>query len=190
MKAKLLNELSKKWIPNLSLFIEPEALEVMPELLDELLNQDKQWFSNLLATNNEDLNFDDIICPWRFWYFWDILNTLSFIQDNPTLRTIILNFMWTYQDFCNEKDYSLEYYNKLVWMDKNLQLDDEQKRLLYLKITKYKNRWIDLLVEKQRKIKELNKEIVELWEKYQNNLKDDQSEFSYYFPDDSSIKDL
>jgi hypothetical protein len=34
----------------------------MPGLLDELLDQDKQWFSNLLVKNNEDLVFDDIIC--------------------------------------------------------------------------------------------------------------------------------
>ena len=62
MKTKLLNELSKEWIPNLSLFLQSEALKVMPELLDELLDQDKQRFSNLLAKNNEDLVFDDIIC--------------------------------------------------------------------------------------------------------------------------------
>lgn len=190
MKAKLLNELSKKWIPNLSLFIEPEALNVMPELLDNLLNEDKQWFNNLLAKNNEDLVFDDIICDSKFLYLWSILNTLLSIWNDWGLRDIVLNFIWKFQDFCNEKDYSVEYYNKLVWMDDNMQLDEEQKRLLYLMIREYKNRWINLSVEKQEKIKELNKELVELWEKFQNNLKDEQSQFSYHFSDDSSIKDL
>jgi len=190
MKAKLLNELSKKWIPNLSLFIEPEALKVMPELLDNLLNEDKQWFNNLLAKNNEDLVFDDIICDSKFLYLWSILNTLLSIWNDWGLRDIVLNFIWKFQDFCNEKDYSVEYYNKLVWMDENMQLDEEQKRLLYLMIREYKNRWINLPVEKQEKIKELNKELVELWEKFQNNLKDEQSQFSYHFSDDSSIKDL
>jgi hypothetical protein len=56
------------------------------------------------------------------------------------LRDIILDFVGKFQDFCNEKDYSVEYFNKLVWMDKNMQLDEEQKRLLYLMITEYKNR--------------------------------------------------
>lgn len=190
MKIKLLNELSKEWIPNLSLFTQPEALGVMPELLNELLNQDKQWLSNLLAKSNEDLNFDDIIYDWKFDYLRKILNELSSIQDNSGLRTIILNFMWTYQDFCNEKDYSVDYYNKLVWIDENMDLDDEQKRLLYLTIRAYKDRGIDLPLQTQEKIKKINKELLELWEKFQNNVKDDQSDFSYYFSDDSSIKDL
>jgi hypothetical protein len=34
----------------------------------------------------------------------------------------------------------VEYYNKLVWMDKNMDLDEEQKRVLYLAISEYKNR--------------------------------------------------
>ena len=190
MKTKLLNELSKEWIPNLSLFVQSDALEVIPELLDELLNQDKQWFSNLLAKNNEDLVFDDIICEWKFCYLRKILNELSSIQDNAALRTIILDFMWTYQDFCNEKDYSVDYYNKLVWMYENMDLDEEQKRLLYLSIRAYKDRGINLPLQTQEKIKKINKELLELWEKFQNNVKDDQSNFSYYFSDDSSIKDL
>jgi len=190
MKEKLLNELSKKWIPNLSLFIDEESLNVMLELLDELLNEDKKWFQNFLAIKNEELKFDDIAFDSKFLYLWSILDTLVYTGDHPKLRDIVFGFVWKFQDFCNEKDYSVEYYNKLVWMDENLQLDDEQKRLLYLMITEYKNRWIDLPVEKQDKIKELNKEIVELWEKFKNNLKDEQSEFSYYFSDDSILKDL
>ena len=190
MKKKLLNELSRKWIPNLSLFVDEKALEVVPELLNELLDEDKKWFQNLLSKKNEDLNFDDIVCTWKFCYLWNILYELSSIQDNLTLRNIILNFMWTYQDFCNEKDYSVDYYNKLVWMYENMNLDDEQKRVLYLSIRAYENRGINLPWETQEKIKKINKELLELWEKFQNNVKDDQSEFSYYFSDDSSIKDL
>lgn len=44
MKDRLLNELSKGWIPDLSLFTQSEALKVMPELLDDLLNEDKKIF--------------------------------------------------------------------------------------------------------------------------------------------------
>lgn len=190
MKTKLLNELSKKWHPDLSVFIQPEALEVMPELLDDLLNEDKQWFQDFLEIKNEELKFDDIPFDSKFLYLWSILDTLQSIRSAWALRGIILDFIWKFQDFCNERDYSVKYYNKLVWMDENMQLDEEQKRLLYLMITEYKNRWIDLPAEKQERIKELNKELVELWEKYKNNMKDDQSQFSYYFPDDSSIKDL
>ena len=190
MKDRLLNELSKGWIPDLSLFVQPEALKVMPELLDDLLNEDKKWFQNFLAIKNEELKFDDIAFDSKFLYLWSMLDTLISMWDDSELRNIVLNFIWKFQDFCNERDYSVEYYNKLVWMDKNMDLDEEQKRVLYLAISEYKNRWIDLPIEKQDKIKELNKKLVELWEKYKNNLKDEQSEFSYYIPDDSSIKDL
>lgn len=190
MKIKLLNELSKGWIPDLSLFVQPEALKVMPELLNDLLNEDKKWFQNFLAIKNEELKFDDIPFDSKFLYLWSILDTLQLIWNAWTLKDIIFDFIWKFQDFCNERDYSVEYYNKLVWMDSSMQLDEEQKRLLDLMITEYKNRWINLPVEKQEKIKELNIKIVELWKKYIDNFKDDQSQFSYYFPDDSSIKDL
>ncbi len=190
MKEQLLNELSKKWIPNLSLFVQPEALKVLPELLNELLNEDKKWFQDFLAIKNEELKFDDISFDSKFLYLRSILDTLLSMWNGWELRDIVLGFIWKFQDFCNEKDYSVEYYNKLVWMDENMDFDDEQKRLLYLMITECKNRWIDLSIEKQGKIKELNKKIVELWEKFKNNLKDEQSEFSYYFSDDSTLKDL
>lgn len=143
-----------------------------------------------MAIKNEDLKFGDIAFDSKFLYLWSMLDTLISMGDDSELRNIVLNFIWKFQDFCNERDYSVEYYDKLVWMDKNMDLDEEQKRILYLTISEYKNRWIDLPVEKQNKKKELNKKLVELWEKYKNNLKDEQSEFSYYIPDDSCIKDL
>jgi Zn-dependent oligopeptidase len=47
-------------------------------------------------------------------------------------------------------------------MDENMDLDDEQKRLLYLSIRAYKDRGINLPLQTQEKIKKINKELLEL----------------------------
>lgn len=190
MKDQILKELSIKWIPDLSLFEKDDAIALIPELLSELLDEDKKWFQSVLAKKNEELKFDDIICNWKLWYLWNVLETIVSTDNNIQLRNIVKDFMWIYQDFLDDMAYSVEYYDKLVWMKNNLKLDDEQNRILELDIKAYKQRGIDLSIDTQKKIKELNKQIIEVGENFKSNLVDEQSEFSYYLPDDSSIQDL
>ena len=78
----------------------------------------------------------------------------------------------------------------IVYCDKNCELDEEQKRVMHLAIKSYKDRGIDLEKEKQDRLKELNKTISKLSDKFSNNIVDDEEMFEYVIDDFEIIKDL
>jgi len=190
MKDILLKELRKEWFPNFSLFLEDKALEEMMELLEELLEERKKQIDSFLEKKNEELQFDDLIQESLLSYLWKILNHLDQVENNLKLRDIISEFRPKIEDFYNELAYSKEYYNKVLWIQNNLSLDNDQKRILELEVKDYKQRGIDLAEDKQLRVKELNKEMSQVWEKFQHNVVDEQSEFIYYFEDDSTLKEM
>ena len=190
MKSKLLNELRKWWIPNLKLFIKKESLDILPELLKELLQVEKDKFNKLINKENIEIQFDDFIEDSLLDYLWRILNHLDSCYNVPELRDIISNFRPELEDLINEEAYSYPYYQKLLWMRDNLELTNDQKRILELWIKNYQQRWIDLEKEKQDILKELNKEYSEKWEKYQHNVVDEQASFSYLIKDTDSLNEM
>ncbi len=190
MKDKLLKELKKESFPDFSLFLDNKALNEIPELLQELLQERKNYISNFIKKNNEDIKFDDLIHESLLSYLRRILNHLNKTENNPKIRNIISEFRPKIEDFENELSYSEKYYNKILRMYKNIKLNDDQKRILELEIKSYKQRGINLSKEKQSKIKQINKKISKIAENYQRNIIDDQSEFIYYFKDDSTLKEL
>ena len=92
MKSELIKELKKWWIPNLKIFIQQESLAILPELLKELLQEEKDKFNNLIARENTSLVFDDFIEDSLLDYLWRILNHLDSCYNVPELRDIIANF--------------------------------------------------------------------------------------------------
>lgn len=190
MKKVLLEELNKESFPNLSLFIEKQALEDMPSLLEELLKEKKNEIEKFLQKKNEDILFEDLSDNSLLSYLWRILTHLNQVENNLKLRKIIEEFRPKIEDFYNELAYSKEYYNKILRIQSNLSLNKDQKRILKLKIKAYKQRGIDLPDDQQLRIKQINKELSQTWENFKNNIVDDQSEFIYYFEDDSTLKEL
>ena len=61
---------------------------------------------------------------------------------------------------------------------------------MYLRIKAFKDRWIDLEEEKQNRLKQLNKELSKLSEKFSNNIVDSEAEFEYLITDFEVIKNL
>ena len=59
-------------------------------------------------------------------YLWKILNHLDQVENNLKLRDIISEFRPKIEDFYNELAYSKEYYNKVLWIQNNLSLDNDQ----------------------------------------------------------------
>lgn len=190
LKTQIIEKLSEKNFPDLKFFLKEEVLDLALEVLEELLEKEKKEFYEFLEKKNETLIFDDLESESLLDFFWSILNHFENVESSEKLREIIENFMPKLQDFWNEVAYSKPYFEKIVFMREKLELDYEQKKILDESIKAYKDRWIDLVEEKQEKLKELNKKLWELSEKFGNNIVDSKKEFEYIITDFEVIKDL
>lgn len=190
LKEKVLIELRKKDFPDLKFLFSEEVLNISLELLNELLEKEKKDFYNLLKIDNNDLIFESFEDDGNLDYLWSLLNHLENVDSSDKLRNIIESFRPKLQDFANEVSYSNELFEKYVYVQNNLELDDEQKRIMYLRIKSFKDRWINLDKQKQDRIKQINKDLWELSDKFTNNIVDEEKEFEYLITDYEIIKDL
>jgi hypothetical protein len=108
--------------------------------LKELLQVEKDKFNALLNKENTDIHFDDFVEDSLLDYLWRILNHLDNCYNIPELRDIITNFRPELEDLINEEAYSYPYYKKLLWMRDNLELTNDQERILELWIKNYQQR--------------------------------------------------
>ena len=139
MKNILLNELKKESFPDFSIFLQEKSLKVIPDLLEELLQERKNKIKLFLKKKNSEIQFDDLIDKSLLSYLRKILNHLDNVENNSKLRNIVSNFRPKMEDFYNELSYSKKYYEKILRIQKNLTLNDDQKRILELRIKDYKN---------------------------------------------------
>lgn len=190
LKQKIINELQFDWFPDLKFLFSEEVLNIAPELLEEFLEIDKQKFEDFLKIENKDLTFESFEDESLLDYFWSLLNHLQGVNNIEKIRKIVEDFRPKLQDFWNYVAYNKDYFDKLVYVEDNLDLDEEQTRIMYLRIKSFKDRWIDLPKEKQDRLKELNKEISKLSDDFSNNIVDDEAEFEYLIIDFEAIKDL
>lgn len=190
MKKKILMELNKEGFPDLKLIYSSKALDFALEILWEELDKEKKDFEDFLKIENKDLKFDDFMDEWILNYYWRLLNHLESIDSNKKVRKIIEKFMPKLIDFSNYISYNKKYYEKLLYIDNNLDLDEEQKRIIFLRIKDFKDRWIDLAEEKQKRIKIINKKLSKLSESFSNNVLDEEKNFEYLITDYKLIKNL
>jgi len=190
LKEKVINELKKDSFPDLDFLYSEEVLNMAPELLEELLEIDKQKFEDFLKIENNDLTFDSFEDESLLDYFWNLLNHLQSVENTEKIRKIVEDFRPKLQDFWNYVAYNKDYFDKLVFVEDNLDLDEEQTRIMFLRIKAFKDRGIDLPVEKQDKLKELNKELSKLSDAFNNNIVDDEAKFQYVVTDYEAISDL
>lgn len=190
LKQKLINELQKEWFPDLKFIYSDAILGIAPQMLEEFLEIDKQKFEDFLKVENKDLTFDSFEDESNLDYFWSLLNHLQWVDNIEKIRKIVDDFRPTLQDFWNYVAYNKDYFDKLIYVEDNLDLDEEQTRIMYLRIKWFKDRWIDLPIDKQDRLKELNKELSKLSDDFSNNIVDDEALFEYFITDFESIKDL
>jgi Zn-dependent oligopeptidase len=86
--------------------------------------------------------------------------------------------------------YSKDYYEKILRLRENKNLNADQKRILDLDIKKYQQRGINLPEETQTKIKDINQKLSKIQENIRNNIVDDRAEFYYEFENDDSLKEM
>ena len=190
LKERILDELKNKNFPDLKFLFSEEVLDVSLDLLKELLEKEKQEFEKLLKIDNKDLTFDSFEDESPLDYFWSLLNHLENVDSSDKLRSIIESFRPELQDFSNEVAYSKDLFEKYLFVSENLELDNEQRRIMDLRIKAFKDRWIDLDSDKQNRIKKINKKLWELSDKFTNNIVDEEKEFEYLITDFEIIKDL
>ena len=190
LKQKVINELEKDTFPDLKLLFSDEVLDISLELLNKFLDEDKKKIKELLEVQNKDLVFDSFEDESKLDYFWSLLNHYQNIENTEKIRKIIEEFRPKLQDFWNEVAYSKDLYEKYLYVDKNLDLDSEQKRIMFLRLKAFKDRWIDLSKEEQDRLKDLNKKLSKLSESFSNNIVDSEGEFEYLIWDLEKIKDL
>jgi Zn-dependent oligopeptidase len=140
LKNTILSELKKLEFPNLKLLFSKEALELAPEILEELLEKEKQDFEELLQEANETLTFERLEDEGILDYYWSLLNHFKSVDTNDTIRDIIENFRPKLEDFGNYIAYSKPYFEKLEYINDHLKLNEEQKRIMHLRIKAYKDR--------------------------------------------------
>ena len=190
IKQKVINELKKVNFPDLSFLYSDEVLGESLEILKYLLEEEKQKFEELLKIEKKDIEYETFEDEWLLDYFWSLLNHFESINNTKIIRKIISDFRPKYQDFLNYVAYSKEYYEMYVYCDKKSYIDNDQKRVMQLRIKDFKDRWINLSKEKQDRIKKLNKILAELYEKFSNNVIDDKWIFEYLIEDKEVIKNL
>ena len=190
MKEKILQELQTYDFPNLQIIFSDKGLEVAPQLLEELLESDKKDFEELLQINNQDLSFESFEDESILDFYWSLLNHLQNVENSETIRKIIQDFRPKLQDFWNYVAYNKTYFEKLLYVQEHLELDNDQERILYLRIKAFRDRWIDLDDKQQEELKELNKTLSKLSDDFSNNIVDSEAEFEYVITDCKTIKDL
>lgn len=190
LKKKIIKELNKSTFPNLEFLYSDEVLNVALNILWELLKEDKKEFEKLLNIKLENLTFDSFETESVLNYFWSLLNHLKNVNNAEKIRNIIENFRPDLEDFWNYVAYNKKYFDLLEYVQNNLKLDKEQERIMYLRIKSFKDRWINLDEKKQNRLKQINKELSKLSEKFENNIIDDQAKFEYFIDDFEVIKDL
>lgn len=189
-KEKIIQELKNKKFPDLKFLFSNEVLDMASEILEQELENEKVKFEDFLKLENSSLTFDSFEDESILDYFWSLLNHFESVESSDKVRNIIENFRPKLQDFSNEVAYSKPYFEKLEYVNNTLSLDLEQKRIMDLRIKSYKDRWIDLPIEKQAEIKKINKKLWELSDKFTNNIVDDEKTFEYLITDFELIKDL
>ncbi len=190
IKERISTELEKPDFPNLDFLYSPQVLQISEEVLDELLEKERQEFQQKLETPDTDITFELFDDFSELSYFFGILEHYQWVNNDDEIRGIIERFEPKYIDFWNEIAYSKRYYDMVKYCLENTQLDSEQKRILEMTLEEYEVRWIDLPKQEQDTLKQINKRISELSQKFGNQLLDSQKQFSYSITDEQKIIEM
>ena len=194
MKSQILNTLSQSWIPDFSLFLSPDAEKELLELLFDLLEQEKNNFHALLVKLKDyssreallklpnDQLFEILelnVNENQLSTLWNLVNHLYSVGLAPNFREIIEQFQGAYLAFADEISYSQDYY--LINRDAAQKegRTSEEIRIFTLRLEDFEHRGINQPEAIQSQIKTINQKIAKLSDQIQNNVVDNQQNFSY-----------
>lgn len=194
MKSQILNALSQSWIPDFSLFLSFKSEKEVLALLFDLLEQEKNNFHTLLAKLNDNSSREALLKLPNDQLFeilelnvnenqlstlWNLVNHLYSVGLAPKFREIIEQFQEEYLTFSDEISYNQEYY--LINRDaaEKKGRTSEEIRIFTLRLEDFEHRGINQPEAIQSQIKTINQKIAKLSDQIQNNVVDDQQNFSY-----------
>ena len=194
MKSQILNALSQSWIPDFSLFLSPEAEKEVLALLFDLLEQEKNNFHALLAKLRDNSSREELLNLPKDQLFeilelnvnknqlstlWNLVNHLYSVGLALNFREIIEQFQEEYLAFADEISYSQDYY--LINHDaaQKKGRTSEEIRIFTLRLEDFEHRGINQPEVIQSQIKTINQKIAKLSDQIQNNVVDNQQNFSY-----------
>jgi len=178
------------WFPDLKTLFLPESLELAPEILSELLEQEKRNFYAKLEISDDKISFETFQDSSILDYYFGILEHYQGVHSDDTIRKIIEDFEPKYIDFWNEISYSQRYFEMLKICLKSWGLDLEETRIITKSIEWFEVRGIDLSQEKQTQLKNISKKLSELSQNFSNNVVDSKKEFEYNIEDESIISEM
>lgn len=190
LKQQVYTVLRNPNFPNLQFLFSKETLSIAPEILEELLEQEKSDFQTKLTTPDSEITFETFDDISQLDYFFGLLEHYQGVNNDEVMRKIIEDFEPKYIDFSNEVSYSKRYYEMLVYCHENTSLTPQQERIIEKSIEAYQIRGIALDRDEQEKLKSINKTLSELSQKFANNALDSQNEFEYILPDEGSIAEM
>ena len=194
MKSQILNALSQSWIPDFSLFLSFKSEKEVLALLFDLLEQEKNNFHTLLAKLQDNSSREALLNLPNAQLFeilelnvnenqlstlWNLVNHLYSVGLAPKFREIIEQFQEEYLTFSDEISYNQEYY--LINRDAAQKegRTREEIRIFTLRLEDFEHRGINQPEAIQSQIKTINQKIAKLSDQIQNNVVDDQQNFSY-----------
>ena len=190
LKAKILKELKNPDFPDLRFLYSPEVLAIAEDLLQDLLKEEREDFQKKLKIPDEDISFESFEDFSLVDYFFGLLEHYQGVNNDETIRKIIENFEPKLIDFSNEVAYSKRYYEMLKYCSEKCSLDREQKRIIEKSVEVYEVRGIALWNEDQDILKQINKDLSELGQKFGNNVLDSQKKFEYIIDDASILSEM
>lgn len=190
LKNKILYELEISWIPDLAFLYSEKSLQVIPELLGELLDEEIIKFHKLLETPDSDINFEIFEDEDKLWHLFWLVSHLDSINSTDEVRKIIEDFRPRYIDFGNEVAYSKRFYDMHIICRNNCDLNWDQRRLLDISIRDFEQSGIHLDEDKKNRLKQINQELAKLSFDFSNNKLDSEKEFKYFFDKIDSIKEM
>jgi len=190
LKDKIRQELDKQWFLDFQFLFSKEVIWVSVEMFDELLEEEKSRFDDIISLDKESVNFADIISESKLDVFYGLMSHLNNVLNSEETQSNISVCKPKIIELSDYMGLNRDYYDRLVFLRKNTKLTKDQTRVLDRAIENMEIRWVHLEGKEKSKLEEINKELSILSEQYKQNLLDEQKSYSYYFETDEVIKDL
>lgn len=154
LKQKIRAELQNPDFPHLNFLYSEEVLHIAPELLRDLLEEEKQDFEVKISKKYKGLDEDVISFPHdkgevegggedyeelsfqtfedfsELDYFFSLLEHYQGVHNDETIRQIIEDFEPLYIDFGNEVAYNKRLYEMYLFCEKNSHLNPQERRII------------------------------------------------------------
>jgi oligopeptidase A len=190
LKQQIYTALQNPDFPDLQFLYSSEALAIAPEILEELLEEEKNDFQKKLEIPDSEISFDTFDDVSILDYYFSLLEHYQGVLGDDTIRTILEDFEPLYIDFGNEAAYSQRYYEMLKICLETCDLDTEQTKIISEGIEHFEVRGIALPEDKQEELKSISKKLSEIQQRFSNNVVDSKKSFEYIITNELTISDM